>query len=204
MKLQITTPVPCLPSSRVLKILVAAAGLIFFLSCSVRGIMSLAGIWINVSNSLPATLYQSYDGAGDLQRGDLVLSCLPDSYASFAHERGYLTGGNCRGGTAPVGKHVVALPGDHVIIDERGIMVNGRLIADSKPAVKDGMGRELVPARLNRVLKSGELILSNPGAISYDSRYFGAVASNLVISKIRPLTVFAGNNKSSGVSQDIA
>ncbi len=128
-----------------------------------------------------------------LQRGQVVLMCLPDSVAQMAYERDYIASGKCKGGVAPVGKHIIALAGDRVKFNDEGVYVNGHLVPDSAPYAADGAGRELPQMRTsdNVYLADGELVVLNSFAGSFDSRYFGAVPITQVIGTLSPLLVFS-------------
>ena len=63
-----------------------------------------------------------------LVRGMLVLACLPDEVAKLAYERNYIASGKCKGGYAPVGKYIQAIPGDEVRFTSEGIFVNGSFL----------------------------------------------------------------------------
>ena len=82
-------------------------------------------------------------GDYSLERGMLVLACLPDEVAKLAYERHYIASGKCKGGYAPVGKYIQAIPGDEVRFTSDGIIVNGSLLENSKPYPMDGEGRAM-------------------------------------------------------------
>src|SRR5258708_39776671 len=75
----------------------------------------LAGLRLNLTGSLPVGLYVAARAAP--VRGALVLVCLPSEVAAFARARGYVPrGGACPGGIVPIGKPIVAMPGDTVTV----------------------------------------------------------------------------------------
>lgn len=127
-----------------------------------------------------------------LQRGELVLVCLPENVGRWALKRHYLQTGKCSGGTAPLGKHVMALPGDEVVVAQEGIRVNGQLLTASLAALTDALGRKMpVPAGLTLntpvVLPEGVVLLLNPRSNSFDSRYLGPIAIDQIIARLTPL-----------------
>ncbi len=65
-------------------------GFVVLLLCAGGGASRL-GLTLNLTASLPRGVYQRVDPA--LQRGSLVLVCLPASWAALARERGYLARG---------------------------------------------------------------------------------------------------------------
>src|SRR5260370_20172849 len=73
----------------------------------------LAGLRLNLTGSLPLGLYRTVPGP--LVRGSLVLVCLPPRLAALARIRRYLPpGAGCPGGILPVGKPLLAWPGDTI------------------------------------------------------------------------------------------
>ena len=148
---------------------------------------------INFTSSLPRGIYRSVNGPPS--RGAMVLACLPPAVARFAHARGYVWRGDCPGGAAPVGKVVLAIAGDSVVVAAAGLSINGHRLPNTVALAHDSKGRPLgrVPSA-TYVVPSGELWLTstyNPA--SFDSRYFGPVAVASVLSRIEPLwTLRAG------------
>lgn len=130
----------------------------------------------NETPSLPKGFY-SIRKTDSLAVGDLVRVCVPGSWAQLARQRGYLGRGTCVGETTPVGKVVVAAAGDTVDVSPDGIRVGGRLLSHSNPHLVDSQGRPLEAALGLHVLGPGEcFVLSTLYDLSFDSRYFGAVA----------------------------
>jgi conjugative transfer signal peptidase TraF len=149
---------------------------------------SLAGFRLNLTGSLPLGLYRTMPGP--LVRGSLVLLCLPPHVAAFARARGYLPrGGGCPGGVLPVGKPVLALPGDTVAVTVSGLRVNGIPVPNSRALATDHGGRRLprLPLR-SQVVGPGTLwVVSAYARTSFDSRYFGPVVLAAVRSYLRPV-----------------
>ncbi|MDY2798549.1 MAG: conjugative transfer signal peptidase TraF [Anaerobiospirillum succiniciproducens] len=124
------------------------------------------------------------------ERGMLVLACLPDEVAKFAYERNYIASGKCKGGYAPVGKYIQAIPGDEVRFTSEGIIVNGSLLENSKPYAMDGEGRAMPVMLQDMVLPKDELVLLNNYAGSFDSRYYGPIPSRYVVGTLNPVLTF--------------
>src|SRR5437867_450014 len=101
----------------------------------------LGGIRLNLTGSMPVGVYRVVHGKP--ARGAMVLACLPASVAAFAHDRGYVPNGNCPGGVAAVGKLILALAGDTVVVTTAGLEVASRLEPNSKPLQRDSQGRPL-------------------------------------------------------------
>lgn len=147
------------------------------------------GLRLNLTESIPAGLYhESAPAPGALRRGELVLACLPIELAKFARERGYLPRGNCPGATMPVGKLVIATAGDTVTLSDSGIRINGGLLARSLPLMQDRSHRPLPEfARGRYIVAHGTIWLGSQSEAGFDSRYFGAVPSALVIATLARL-----------------
>jgi conjugative transfer signal peptidase TraF len=149
-----------------------------------------AGLRVNLTGSLPVGLYRVVPGP--VERGTLVLVCLPPTVAAFARARGYVPrGGTCPGGILPVGKLVVAIPGDTVRVTQRGLVVNGMPVPNSQPRPLDRHYR-LLPqlARVSYLVAPDSLWVVSPySPWSFDSRYFGPIAGNAVRARLRRLSV---------------
>ncbi len=181
----------------------------FVVSAAGNVLMASFGLYFNTSDSLPYGLYRAYyrpdvqvgffaleqKGAVQplfLERGSLVLVCLPQSVAQLARTRNYVNAGKCPGNTAPVGKHVVALAGDRVLVDVSGVKVNGTLLPHSAPVVRDATGAQMPGAGLTSsyVLRPGEYLVLNALDSSFDSRYFGVVHDADIVATLEPVFTF--------------
>jgi conjugative transfer signal peptidase TraF len=146
------------------------------------------GLRFNLTGSLPIGLYRVTNDPPTLARGAIVLYCLPASVAGFAHERGYVPkGGRCADGLTPIGKVVVALPGDTVVVARAGITVNSQLQLHSRPLAGDRLGKRL-PDLVgdSYVVRPGYIWLLAPSDRSFDSRYLGELSTANIIARIRP------------------
>ena len=140
-------------------------------------LLSRLGLTVNFTASLPRGVYQRVHPT--LQRGSLVLVCLPESRAAFACERGYLGPGSCPGGTEPLGKRVAALEGDEVELTYLGLYVNGRLLPGTAPLSVDSRGRPMpCPEKTRLELAPREILVFTSHPKSFDSRYFGALSTS--------------------------
>ena len=154
----------------------------------------LAGLRLNLTGSLPVGLYVASRGAP--RRGALVLACLPEHVAKFAKVRGYVPrGGACPGGVVPVGKRLLAVPGDTVTVVSTGLLVNGVPVPNSRPLPVDRKRRPLPQlARGRYVVGSGEgWVVSSYSRLSFDSRYFGPVELAQVRSAVRRVRTAVAN-----------
>jgi conjugative transfer signal peptidase TraF len=137
-------------------------------------LIRILSLWVNLSPSVPLGLYRTVHAP--VERGAIVVVCLPETLGRFSRNRGYLGYGACPGHVERLGKRVGAVPGDTVDIDNDGVRINGFLIPGSRPLELDSRGRRL-PHIYNRVIvKPGQLfLLATDDRRSFDSRYFGAI-----------------------------
>lgn len=150
------------------------------------------GLRWNASPSLDPGLYR--ESPRHVGRGDLVVVCLPESVGRWAMSRGYVGGGRCAGGAAPVGKRIAAIAGDRVEVRESAISVGGRRLELSGRVERDTKGRP-VP-RVSEgiyVLAAGQVWLhSERHPRSLDSRVFGPVDASSVQAVLEPVWVLSG------------
>ena len=168
-------------------------GLYGFLLCSgialllATATLYALGIRFTLTPSVPVGLYH-YTGA-EPRRGALATFCPPEEAAHYALKRGYLHRGRCPAGSEPLGKYVLALPGDTVDVRSEGLRVNGQPVSNSAVLWRDRLGRELPHLAFGRhVIGPDSLFMfSGHHRLSFDSRYFGAVSQASVIAVARPL-----------------
>lgn len=137
----------------------------------------------NPSDSVAVGWYRvdAFDGRADsLPVGSIVLTHLPADAAALAARRGYLPLGT------PLLKRVGAIAPQRVCIVGRSVQIDGLPVAAALPA--DRMGRPLRSWPQCRRLESGELfLLSATSSASFDSRYFGPIATSTVIGVAHPV-----------------
>src|ERR1700691_4997889 len=134
-------------------------------------ICGLLGIRINTSPSLPVGLYLvTTEG-----NANLIEFCPAEPFAALSLVRGYRSPGVCQDGGAPLLKPIIAKCGDLVELSARGICVNGRLLANTAPLVKDTKGRPLKSCPWGRfeVAPGTVWVASSYDSRSFDRRYFG-------------------------------
>lgn len=112
-----------------------------------------------------------------VHRADYVLSCYPPTAAAqVLRLMGPAGQGHCDGGQIAFVKHLVALPGDSVVIDTLGVRINGRLLPNSRPRRRTPSGKSVAYYPMARRLEENEcLLLSLYNPNSLDSRYLGPV-----------------------------
>jgi conjugative transfer signal peptidase TraF len=148
-------------------------------------LVARSGLRFNFTRSLPRGIYREV--VKRIDRGRIALVCLPGHVAAQALERGYLRPGSCASGVEPVGKILVAVPGDLVGIDDQGIQVNGELLAETEPQLTDSGGRPLPRLSLDPApLAPGQVIVIAPHPRSFDSRYFDSISTSQIIAVVHP------------------
>jgi conjugative transfer signal peptidase TraF len=145
-----------------------------------------AGLRLNDSPSMPTCLYVRTSSESG---SSLVVFCPTEPFARLSVERGYRSRGNCPDGAEPLAKPIAARPGDIVGLSTTGMAVNGRLLANTAPLVKDSAGRPLSHWPFGRyVVAPGTVwVASSYSPRSFDSRYFGPVEASQVREHVRPL-----------------
>lgn len=174
------------PRSRPSRLLPWAVPLLAGLTASLS-VAWIGGVRVNLTDSIPLGIYEQIGDASDLERGDVVLACLPARVAQLAHSRGYVPGGGrCPGELAPVGKLVMALPGDTVSVAPSGLSVNGSLVRNSSALDHDRNGRPLPRLPIGQsIVQARTLWLVGTSFRSFDSRYIGPIPMNNVLGRVR-------------------
>ena len=145
------------------------------------------GLRVNLSPSMAPGVYRVTDGP--IVRGTTVIVCLPPALSAFARSRDFISAGSCPDGNAPIGKTIAGTAGDTVEVTLDGLRVNGRTLPNTRQLSRDHRGRELPHVRRGRyVVAADEVWLaSSYSERSFDSRYFGAVPTASIVSRVRPV-----------------
>ena len=154
--------------------------------------IAASGLRVNFTPSVPMGLYRltSIPTTG-VSRGMLVAACPPPDAAELGRRRGYVAVGPCPENVEPLLKTVVAVEGDVVAVSSRGVAVNNCFLPDSAPLSTDRMGRPLTPwSAIVYRLRRGQAWLYGDNVRSWDSRYWGPVATPTLLSTALPLFVF--------------
>ena len=152
------------------------------------GVGLAAGLRVNLTASYPLGLWRIVPLVRDVTVGNRIFICPPPvAVFELARFRGYLGSGLCPGWLSPLIKTVVAVSGQHVVIDG-SIAVDGLRLADSSIRPTDGKGRALTPDG-GGIVPDGQLFLFSEFAGSYDSRYFGPIPAAGVLGLAHPLLV---------------
>jgi conjugative transfer signal peptidase TraF len=147
---------------------------------------AVVGVRINTSYSLPMGLYIATKDPS----AKLVEFCPTGLFARQSSEREYRSRGTaCPDGAVPLLKPIVAREGDVVETTPLGIRVNGILLPQTAPLLKDGHSRALTPWPFGvyRVAPDTVWVASSYNRGSYDSRYIGPVSLSQIRRRLRPL-----------------
>jgi conjugative transfer signal peptidase TraF len=150
---------------------------------------------INWTSSMPLGLYR--ESPARLERGALVLICLPEAMARVGRQRRYLPLGDCPEGVSPIVKQIVAITGDEIELQEEFLAVKGVVVDRTGLRSNDSLGRPLDHVPLGRrLVADGEVwVLGSERSRSWDSRYFGAVPVESIVASAKPvLTLGSGAN----------
>lgn len=143
------------------------------------------GVIVNFTPSLPYGFYIKVNSK--INTGDYVAFCLPPEYQKIGLERKYLEVGKICNGSVPLVKKVIAVPYQQVTLADSYIIVDDKKLQfrtikfDSNNRPLDSYPRGSY--RLNCYWMIG----SNDYLHSWDSRYWGCIALDRVLYKIKPL-----------------
>jgi signal peptidase I len=164
------------------------------------GVLATLAVWAGVrpwvvpqfTSSMPVGLYRFEPGASaTLRRGDVAVACIPAAFGEWAVSMNVLPRDRRCGGVEPVLKRVVAVAGDRVRIERRGVTVNGVLLAGTArndfvelPCPDTGkvcLRRVPHVPDVDRTLRPGEVVLLGDNRTdSFDARYFGVVSGGVL------------------------
>ncbi len=167
------------------------AGLLLFISVGlllVSVLMRVTNTHYNATPSLPLGFYQQIDKP--IGQGAYVAFC-PDKRDVFdmALARNYISAGDCSNGYRPLLKRVLAITGDTVSINKRGVFINTRHTPNSAQMETDARGAELPAYQLNQHTLSDQqfLLMSDINPKSFDARYFGLAKRSEITAVVRPI-----------------
>lgn len=134
----------------------------------------------NSSSSVPGSVYLALPPFRRVERGDVVLVCLPRAFALEGVSRGYIGRGPCGAGSEPLLKIVAAVSGDVVDEGDEGVRIDGRRVRNSRPIRSDFEKRALQPRYGRLVIPAQSVWLMGVATRSWDSRYWGPVPESAV------------------------
>jgi len=167
---------------------------ILMIVCSIVGaalVLRVNQIQLNLTPSMPLGFYR-ITKISDIKHSDIVLICLPDKIAKEGLRQGYLNKGKCANGSIPVVKQVIAAPGDDVELNHQGITVNGKFyLAPSRFTDSNGLAIKQFVIYGKYLNAQGYWLYGSHAPFdSWDSRYFGAVGRENIMSIVQPVWVF--------------
>jgi conjugative transfer signal peptidase TraF len=141
-------------------------------------------IVINITPSMPKGVY--FKKSSPLHRGDIILFCLDQKYQQIGLEHHYLeTGKYCNGASALI-KEVVAVPGDEVTLLKNAIIVNRKRL-EYQTQHQDSNHTPLSVFPRGNYTVNAFWVIGTHSQLSWDSRYFGYIPRQQIISKLIPL-----------------
>jgi conjugative transfer signal peptidase TraF len=144
---------------------------------------ALAGHFlINFTPSIARGVYWISRGAR-LGRGDLVAFPIPERVRELVYERGYIPRS-----IRLLAKPIVAVGGDRVCVRDGGLFINDERLGDMLDV--DTEGRPMPRYSGCGVLGPEEVFAAVEHGRSFDSRYFGPIALEVVRGKLIPLLTF--------------
>ncbi|WP_110648125.1 S26 family signal peptidase [Salinicola peritrichatus] len=175
---------PCACSRRCIRLVVATLAVVGFAALAWASFVSpLPRFIYNPSDSVAVGWYRVDPHTRDSAAppvGSLVLVPLPADAAALAARRGYLPLG------IPLLKPVAAVAPQRVCVVGHSVRIDGVPVATILPV--DHLGRRLPSWQHCRRLRPGELfLLSTTNPASFDSRYFGPVATSSVVGIAHPV-----------------
>ncbi len=149
---------------------------------------AMANVGINVSASYPLGLYQHEPIHNPPHKNKFVLVC-PDPRNPVIREAKrlkILAIGSCPGGYAPFLKKLRGVPGDRVTVTDQGVLINGKLLENSK--IKFKIFEMLIRPGYTHTLRPGEYwVMSDYSKNSLDCRYIGPISRSSIIDYTRPI-----------------
>jgi conjugative transfer signal peptidase TraF len=151
-------------------------------------LLTYQNLRINLSPSMPYGLWWISENK-EPKRGDFVTLCLPGEAGALAFERGYIGQGGCPDSHEALLKPVAAVGGDVVRVTADGVTVNGVALANSAPFRSDTEGRAMssIPPGQYVVDVGMIWVIAGHDPRSYDSRYFGPIATATITGTARAL-----------------
>jgi conjugal transfer pilin signal peptidase TrbI len=89
-----------------------------------------------------------------------------------------------------IAKVVMAMRGDHVRSDERGVFINGAFVAGSERSqisLENMKKKGVSPVTVDAVMKKNEIFVMGTMPRSFDSRYWGVMQESHIDKFVKPL-----------------
>ncbi len=161
-------------------------------------VLAISGIRVNWTPSVAIGMYRiKTDRVQETLRPEtIVIACLPIRLAIIANTAGYLTRGMCPSDVMPIGKYILALPGDTVRVTSDGFMRNGQRIPGTQLHQHDRHGHPLHPIAIGTYpVPPGLVWLYTPHTHSWDSRYWGPIPITAIQATLTPVWTIAPTSR---------
>ena len=151
-------------------------------------ILCYTNLLINVTPSIPYGIYLK--SSDKISIDDYVSFCLASGFQELGLKRGYLEpGGACNGSTSLV-KKVIALPYDKVTLSESQIIVSGKVLPYVTTS-HDSLQRNLTAYPAGTYTDDCYWVVGDYDVKhSWDSRYYGCIQPQQIISKVKPILIW--------------
>ncbi len=142
-----------------------------------------SGWRLNLTESEPLGWYRLHPlDVGETIPREAKIELCPPAWVTPRAFPFYLSG-DCPGGGMPMLKTAVAIPGDHVVVNLRGVWINGRELPNSGQLLRSGTypWRQLPHQQGSLTLGPRQYWVYGSGATpalatqSFDSRYWGPI-----------------------------
>lgn len=150
-----------------------------------------AGYRLNFSRSMALGFYRIQLPIGQIERGDAVVFCLPKNRVPADFD--LYKNGACPLRNMPLLKSIIGVPGDHVQMTSRGVLINGHLIAGSACHLGSQLNTRLVCMQYQQTLPEDVYWVMGTGSSaadalrSFDSRYFGPISVRFILGLAKPI-----------------
>ena len=156
-------------------------------------------LWVNYTNSVPAGLYSFSRMVGnDLKRDSYVAFCPTQEMIKIGLTLRVLDRGHCPGDVEPLLKKVVATEGDVVTVLDSGILVNGKMVPNTKRQNLAKVGIPMIP-KGRYVVPPGKFWPIGTDLLSWDARYYGAMSVSQIMATAVPFFTWGKMRQFGGV-----
>lgn len=144
-----------------------------------------SGLAFNSTDSVPVGFYRQ------VANGPYAAICLPTDTLRWARSRGLdLKDGSCPTGVLPILKPVyLASPQHPIQFSELGFEIDGKLLPNTAPKQYSKTGALLRHIEFG-IYREGLFAISSFSRDSFDSRYFGPIATCDIKYRAKPVWTF--------------
>ena len=151
-------------------------------------IFNILKVNVNLTSSMPYGFY--IKSSGKIEKGDYVSLCLTKKYQQIGLQRGYIEPGNGCNGSIPLVKKVVSLPFESITLTDNDITVSGHKLA-YKTLYTDSKYRPLSVYPRGTFKENCYWVVGDSDiAHSWDSRYWGCITEDQIITKLKPFLIW--------------